>query len=218
MGSMSQLKIPRKVLPTHLYDEASLRVFCDASEKPYGACDYTVSVKDDMVSSTLLSSKCKLAPIKPSTLPQLERLAIHTGAKLATAVKGTLSKSKHSLNISVMYSDSTIALSCIKADLVRWHPFVSNLVSLIQPMLLTTEFFHEPSERNPADLRSRGLQATQLAAQQTFWFVGLSWLGSSFPEQPQTLITREQARQEVISMTVLPSPSISLTDLDNFNA
>ena len=33
MGSLSQFKIPRKVLPIHLYDEASLQVFCDASEK-----------------------------------------------------------------------------------------------------------------------------------------------------------------------------------------
>ena len=52
MGSLSQLKIPRKVLPTHLYDEASLQVFCDASEKAYGACVYLVSSKDDVISST----------------------------------------------------------------------------------------------------------------------------------------------------------------------
>ena len=31
ISSLSQLKIPRKVLPTHLYDEASLQVFCDAA-------------------------------------------------------------------------------------------------------------------------------------------------------------------------------------------
>ena len=65
MSSLSQLKIPRKVLPTHLYDEATLEVFCDASEKAYGACVYLVSVKDDIVSSTLISSKCKVDPIKP---------------------------------------------------------------------------------------------------------------------------------------------------------
>ena len=128
MGSLSQLKIPRKVLPTHLYDEASLQVFCVASEKAYGACVYLVSIKDDVISSTLIS-KCKVAPIKPSTLPRLELLAIHTGAKLATAVKGELSKSKHALNISVLYSDSTIALAWIKADPARWHTFVSNRVS-----------------------------------------------------------------------------------------
>ena len=120
-SSLSQLKIPRKVLPTHLYDEASLQVFYDASEKAYGSCVYLVSVKDDIVSSTLVSSNCKVAPIKPSTLPRLELLAFHTGAKLATAVKRALSKSKHALNISVLYSDSTIALSWIKADPARWH-------------------------------------------------------------------------------------------------
>ena len=218
MSSLSQLKIPRKVLPTHLYDEATLQVFCDASEKAYGACVYLVSVKDDIVSSTLISSKCKVAPIKPSTLPRLELLAIHTGAKLATAVKGALSKSKHALNISVLYSDSTIALSWIKADPSRWHTFVSNRVFQIQSMLPTTEFLHVPSAENPADLCSRGLLATQLVAQQKFWFQGPTWLGSSFPDQPQTLLTKEEARQEVKTLTVLTSPSNSLVDLDNFNS
>ena len=157
MASLSQLKIPRKLLPTHLCDEVSLQVFCDASEKAYGTCVFLVSVKDDIVSSTSISSKCKVAPIKPSTLPRVELLAVHTGAKLATAVKGALSKSKHALNTSVMYSDSTIALSWIKADLARWHTFVSNRVFQNQSMLSTTVFIHVPSEENPANLCSRGL-------------------------------------------------------------
>ena len=219
MSALSQLKIPRKVLPTHSYDEASLQVFCGASEKAYGACVYLVSVKGDIVSSTLISSKCKVAPIKPSTLPRLELFTlVHTGAKLATAVKAALSKSKHALNISMLYSDSTTALSWIKVDPARWLTFVSNRVSQIQSMLPTTEFIHVPSEENPADLCSRGLLATQLVAQQTFWFQGPSWLGSSFPDQPQTLLTKEEARQEVKTLTVLTSPSNSLVDLNNFNS
>ena len=117
-----------------------------------------------------------------------------------------------------MYSDSTIALSWIKADTARWHTFVSNRVSQIQSMLPTTEFNHVPSEENPADLCSRGLLATQLVAQQTFWFQGPLWLGSSFPEQPQTLLTKEEARQEIKTLTVLTSPSNSLVDLENFNS
>ena len=138
MGSLSQL-IPRKVLPNHLYDEASLQVFCDASEKAYGAFVYLVSVKDDIVSSTLISSKCKVAPIKPSTIPRLELLARHTSTELATVVKRALTKSKHALNISVLYSDSIIALSWITAYPARWHTFVSNRVSQILSILPTTE-------------------------------------------------------------------------------
>ena len=38
MVSLSKLNIPRKELPTHLYDDATLQVFCDASEKAFGAC------------------------------------------------------------------------------------------------------------------------------------------------------------------------------------
>ena len=84
-----------------MYDVASLQVFCDAPERAYDACVYLVAVKAHVVSSTLLSSKGRVAPIKPATLPRLELLAVHTGAKLATAVKVAFSDSKHKLNISV---------------------------------------------------------------------------------------------------------------------
>ena len=85
-------------------------------------------------------------------------------------------------------------------------------------MLPTTEFIHVPSEENPADLCSRGLLATQLVAQQKFWLQGPSWMGSSFPEQPKTLLTKEEARLEINCMTVLASPTNSLVDLENFNS
>ena len=91
-------------------------------------------------------------------------------------------------------------------------------MSQIQSMLQSTEFIHVPSEENPADLCSRGLLATQVVAQQTFWFQGSSWLGSSFPDQPQTLFTKEDARQKIKTLTVLTSPSNSLVDLEYFNS
>ena len=82
-------------------------------------------------------------------------------------------------------------------------------------MLPTIEFLHVPSEENPAYLCSRGLLATQLVAQQKFWFQGPSWLGSSFPDQPQTLLTKEEALQEVKSLTVLTSHTNWLVDVAN---
>ena len=53
-------------------------------------------------------------------------------------------------------------------------------------------------------------------AQQKFWFHGPLLLGSSFPDQPQTHLTKEEARQEVKSLTVSTSPSNSL--VENFNS
>ena len=44
-----------------------------------------------------------------------------------------------------------------------------------------------------------------------------NYQNQSFPDQPQTLRTKEEARQEVNSMTVLTSNN-SLVDLENFNS
>ena len=85
-------------------------------------------------------------------------------------------------------------------------------------MLPTTEFIHVPSTENLADLSSRGLLAMQLVAQQKCWFQGPSWLESSLPVQPHSLLTKEESRQEVNSLTVINSPSSLLVCLDNLNS
>ena len=135
-----------------------------------------------------------MAPIKLSTIPRLELLAIHTCAKLAAAVTGH------------------------KADAARWHTFVFNCVSKIQSMLPTTDFIHVPSEANPADLFSHGMLATQFVAPPKFCIEGPSWLGSSFPVQLQTLLTKEEARHEVKPLTVLTWPSNLLVEIGNFQS
>ena len=62
------------------------------------------------------------------------------------------------------------------------------------------------------------MQASHLVAQQTFWFKGPSWLGSSYPDQPPSLLTREEASREVKSLTVVQSPTNALVELENFNS
>ena len=58
MSSLSQLKIPRKVLPTHLYNRASLQVFCDASEKAH----VSICCQSKMTSSPQPSSPQPSSP------------------------------------------------------------------------------------------------------------------------------------------------------------
>ena len=218
MSSLSHFKKPRKVLPTHLYDEASLQVFWMPRRR------HMVPVFI-WCQSTMISSPQPSSPPNARWLRSNLQLSHDSSSWQFTLVpnlqqqsRGHYQNPKKTLNISVLYSDSTIALSWIKADPARWHTFVSNRVFQIQSMLPTTEFVHVPSEENAADLCSRGLLATQLVAQQTFWFQGPSWLGSSFPDHPQTLPKKEEARQEVKTLTVLTSPSYSLVNLDNFKS
>ena len=104
------------------------------------------------------------------------------------------------LSVVLRLNDRLIMDHCRSRSMTHIFP---NRVSQIQSMFPTTEFIHVRTEEKPANLCSRGLLATQLVAQRKSWFEEPSWLGSSFPDQPHTLLTKEEARQEVKSLTVL---------------
>ncbi|XP_050676793.1 uncharacterized protein LOC126973507 isoform X1 [Leptidea sinapis] len=62
--------------------------FCHASERAYGACVFVRSIHaDGSVHVHLLSSKSKVAPIKPATMPRLELCAALMGARLHSKEK-----------------------------------------------------------------------------------------------------------------------------------
>lgn len=67
-----EIKIPRWLgTKTGWYTE--LHFFSDASEKAYGTCVYIRTVTEDgNITTALLQSKTKVAPIKITTIPRLE--------------------------------------------------------------------------------------------------------------------------------------------------
>ncbi|KAK9743803.1 Pao retrotransposon peptidase [Popillia japonica] len=70
---LNSLKVPRHVITINQPQIYELHGFCDASEKAYGACIYIRATnKEGEVSSNLLCSKSKVAPLKATTLPRLE--------------------------------------------------------------------------------------------------------------------------------------------------
>ncbi|XP_071041975.1 uncharacterized protein [Parasteatoda tepidariorum] len=58
----------------------TIHVFCDASERAYGAVLYIVSSQGDQANVHLVCSSNRLAPIKTVTLPRLKLLAALMGA------------------------------------------------------------------------------------------------------------------------------------------
>ncbi|XP_064088707.1 uncharacterized protein LOC135203047 [Macrobrachium nipponense] len=76
--NVESLKFPRFIV----HPECShLHVFCDASNKAYGAAAYVIDFKRSV--SNLLVSKCKVAPNPEQTILRLELTALSLGAKLA---------------------------------------------------------------------------------------------------------------------------------------
>jgi hypothetical protein len=156
-----------------------IHIFCDASEKGYGACVYLRNPIDASNCTAyrvaLVMSRARVAPIKRVTLPCLELLGALMGARLLGFVLQALR-----LNGKVqcrLWTDSTIALSWIKGDPQRWKAFVSNRVTEIQDLSEPSHWFHVSSENNPADLLTRGVSAEKLISSR-IWLSGPDWLST----------------------------------------
>ena len=69
-----------------------------------------------------------------------------------------------------------MALCWIRGIDKEWKQFVQNRVNEIRKLLPVESWKYCPTDSNPADIPSRGMSSSQLAAN-TLWLVGPEWLG-----------------------------------------
>jgi len=168
---LAHLHIPQWV-GTVDRSHSRVHMFCDTSERAYGAALYIRSCMADHNVIHIACSKNRLAPVKKVTHPQLELLAALVGARLlhyfreATCID---------ITEATLWADLTVALGWIHQDLNRWKTFVCNLVNKIQSYTTPSQWRHCPGKDNPADLLSRGVTAEQLKTMDVWWR-GPSWL------------------------------------------
>ncbi|XP_055941831.1 uncharacterized protein LOC129971877 [Argiope bruennichi] len=145
-----------------------LHGFCDASEKAYGAAIYARTVDSACeVKVKLIASKSRVSPIKQVTIPRLELCSAVLLTKLMQKVKNAL---KMDITPVSYYSDSTIVLSWMRKESRDLKTFVANRVATIQESTEMNQWHHVPSEQNPADVISRGLDPTRMQQSDLWWF------------------------------------------------
>lgn len=172
--TVNNIRVDRYVLSENA-TKSAIFGFADASENAYGAVLYVVCTYVDsnkQSSSRLLCSKSRVSPIKTMTIPRLELCAAVLLAKLVNKVVSTINIEKDSI---YLYSDSTIVLAWIKKCPSELKTFVASRVATIQRLTDINQWRHVPSQDNPADLVSRGLDPEKLLDNK-FWFEGSSFL------------------------------------------
>jgi hypothetical protein len=155
LPSSSDILIPQWV-GTSDKDSYEIHVFCDASERAYGAVFYVRTPTFNNHSVRLLCSKNRLAPVKRVTLPRLELLGALLGSRLLRYLHEATNVDVRN---AIPWTDSTVTLGWIRHDPSRWKHFVSNRVTEIQNHTNPSQWRHCPGEENPADLLSRGVTA-----------------------------------------------------------
>lgn len=135
--------------------EKELHLFGDASEKGYGTVAYVRFVDSSgKVSCSILMAKTRLAPLKKVTVPRLELAAAH----LCVVVRNII---RRELDIEFdkewYWTDSMIVLQCLNNDKKRFQRFVANRLGFIREHSEPSQWHHVPSNLNPADCASRGV-------------------------------------------------------------
>ncbi|GFY46794.1 integrase catalytic domain-containing protein [Trichonephila inaurata madagascariensis] len=142
-------------------------VFADASTLAYGAVLYVQSISEEDVSTRLLCSKSRVAPVKPITIPRLELCACVLLSQL-------LEKVLHSLTLRIqqimLWTDSNIVLAWIQRSPEQLKKFIDNRIKIIQRLTKNCKWNHISSNENPADLISRGLNASDISSKQLWWY------------------------------------------------
>ncbi|XP_050746329.1 uncharacterized protein LOC127012155 [Drosophila biarmipes] len=130
IATVACLKLPRFVLQHRLFYSSSDEIhgFCDASMAAYGACIYFRSENQGIVSSNLLCSKSRVAPLQTLTIPKLELSAALLLSELASKVAQIASRSC----TFHCWSDSTMVLAWIHQPPSDFNIFVSNRISQIE--------------------------------------------------------------------------------------
>ena len=168
---LRKIRIPRCLLPKGTLKSVQFHVYCDASERGYGACIYIRAVNSEgTVSTRLIMAKAKVSPVKQISIPRLELLAATIGVKLVQIVTTAFDNAQCPFNEIFAYSDSTTVLAWLSRNSRVWVTFVSNRVSAILEVVQRSSWYHIPSEQNPADLLSRGCHPGELVGNNKWWY------------------------------------------------
>jgi len=100
------------------------------------------------------------------------------------------------INESSLWTDFSILLTWIQGPPNKWKTFVGHIVALIQEETASVSWRHVPSQSNPADLISRGIEQTNLSTS-TIWSKGPQWVSQKPSSWPTTEINTPTDNQEI---------------------
>ena len=148
-------KFPRNVLSST--NSTSLRIYCDASKVGVAVAAYCVHDQTGL----LIYAKAKLARMK--TIPELELDSLHMAAQTANTLN-----SLYPFNNTEICSDSLINLQRLCKHPNDQPSSTALRINNIK-RLTTATFRHVTSEKNLADIASRGCSMAHLVAFSNWW-------------------------------------------------
>lgn len=205
LNKLNDLKIIRQVTPKKSSNDLELHIFCDASEKAFGACAYIRGITvDGKINTQLLMAKSRVAPVKQQTIPRLELCAAVLASRLFKHIEVAWKRLVKFKSVT-LWTDSAIVLAWLNlATSKQWKTFVANRVAEIHEITVNGKWKHVSGIDNPADDISRGLSAEELLTRERWWH-GPAWMAHTEELWPTTesLSQVEVPEQKLIKQTYM---------------
>ena len=207
LSILAQYRVPRIVCVGGLSAAAlrELHHFSDASERGYGVVTYIRTISNEgQISCGLLLSKAHLAPIKTLSIPRLELTAATLAVKVNLETQRALD---FPIQRTYFWTDSTTVLKYIRNKKSRFHVFVSNRLAAIHDASSINQWFWVPSQENPADLVSRGMDAAKFV-DSALWKCGPNFLwrqSEHWPQLPKMSECKEEDPEVKVVLTITAS-------------
>ncbi|XP_026053029.1 uncharacterized protein LOC113039346 [Carassius auratus] len=164
LKSLSSITFPRCYVTPEMDNDSvrrEIHVFCDASERAYGAVSYLRTENSQgKVQLAFLIARSRVAPKKQLSVPRLELCAALCGAQLAEMLRKELTLEYHRITL---WSDSTTVLNWLQSESCRFKVFVGTRVAEIQETTNPQDWRYVDSALNPADDLTKGKSLEDLA-------------------------------------------------------
>lgn len=180
---LAEIRIPRWI-GSYKKSKIELHGFCDASEAMYAAVVYYRVVTRNEIRCGILSAKTKVAPLKTISIPRLELCGALLVSRLMTSIKNALRDRQEYIEC-YYWTDATIVLAWLMQSPHSLKTFVAHRVKKIQDVSKITDWQHVRSQANPADLASRGIDASELV-NNNLWWHGPNWLSLPKSKWPRS--------------------------------
>ena len=181
------IQVPRyPFLANEKVSHIEVHGFSDASEMACATSVYLrVTYESGQISTKLIASKCKVAPIKQQSIPRLELLGACLMVKLVENVHDIVQQELKGFAIDKFYWVDSMAVLCWVKNAKSWTQYVRNRVNEILQRSNREQWFHCPGSLNPADLPSRGKYRD--ISNKPLWWEGPMFLKlepSQWPKSP----------------------------------
>ncbi|XP_037928768.1 uncharacterized protein LOC119663185 [Teleopsis dalmanni] len=219
LNCLNNIKQPRHLFGNEIPKSTQIHAFADASERAYGGVIYLRSItQHGQVIVRLLCAKSRLAPIKKLTTPKLELCAALLTAQLLAKVKNCMQLTDTTTHL---WTDSEIVLAWINSSAASYYAFVANRVTKILEISSKSQWRHVRSKDNPADILSRGIEASKLSSCH-LWFYGPMFLHGHQSLWPAPFKARSECKVElkrsIHAVTIDPNKPHFLHNIDHKNS